>query len=70
MTNNLKFNIFAIHPDLRHYILSNKDFIKSYIDELDIDELYINAEMYNKTYDVDVTPQLTRLLYNINTVKN
>ena len=66
MTNNLKFNMFALHPDLRNYILSNKDFIKSYIDELDIDTLYINAETYNKTYDVDVTPQLTRLLYNIN----
>lgn len=25
MTNNLKFNIFAIHPDFRHYILSNSD---------------------------------------------
>ena len=66
MTNNLKFNMFAIHPDLRNYILSNKDFIKSYIDELDIDTLYINAETYNKTYDVDVTPWLTKLLYNIN----
>lgn len=66
MTNNLKFNMFALHPNLRHYILSNKDFIKSYIDELDIDTLYINAETYNKTYDVDVTPWLTKLLYNIN----
>lgn len=66
MTNNLKFNMFALHPNLRHYILSNKDYIKSHMDELDIDGLYNNAEMYNKTYDVDVTPQLTRLLYNIN----
>lgn len=66
MTNNLKFNMFALHPNLRHYILSNKDYIKSHIDELDIDGLYNNAEMYNKIYDVNVTPQLTRLLYNIN----
>lgn len=66
MTNNLKFNMFALHPNLRHYILSNKDFIKSYIDELDIDTLYINAETYNKTYDVNITPWLTKLLYNIN----
>ena len=65
MTNNLKFNIFALHPDFRDYILSNKDYIKSHIDELDIDGLYNNIEIYNKIHDIDITPRLTRLLYNI-----
>ena len=66
MTNNLKINMFALDPDLRHYILSHKDYIKSHLDELDIDGLYDNVEMYNKIHDVDITPQLTGLLYNIN----
>lgn len=66
MTNNLKFNIFALHPDFRDYILSNKDYIKSHIDELDIDGLYNNIDIYNKIHDIDITPRLTKLLYNIN----
>ena len=66
MTNNLKFNMFALHPNLRHYILSNKDFIKSCIDELNLDDLYEHADTYSDINGVLVTPRLTKLLYNIN----
>lgn len=66
MTNNLKFYSFALHPDLRNYIISNKDYVKSHINDLDIAGLYNNVEIYNKAQGVDITPRLTRLLYNIN----
>lgn len=68
MTNNLKFdtNRFFFKPFFREYIKNNQKYIKSYIDELNLDDLYEHADTYSDINGVLVTPRLTKLLYNIN----
>lgn len=67
MTNNLKFDTtkFFFEPFFREYIKNNQKYIKSYIDELNLDDLYRHADLYNDINGVLVTSRLTRLLYNI-----
>lgn len=67
MTNNLKFDTtkFFFKPFFREYIKNNQKYIKLCIDELDLEGLYEHAETYNEINGVNVTPRLTRLLYNI-----
>lgn len=67
MTNNLKFDTtkFFFKPSFCKYIKDNQEYIKSCIDELNLDDLYENANTYSDTNGVFVTSRLTRLLYNI-----
>lgn len=67
MTNNLQFDTtkFFFKPFFCKYIKDNQEYIKSYIDELNLDDLYENANTYSDTNGAFVTSRLTRLLYNI-----
>ena len=67
MTNNLQFDTTKsfFKPFFCKYIKDNQKYIKSCIDELNLDNLYENANTYSDTNGVFVTSRLTRLLYNI-----
>lgn len=67
MTNNLKFetNKSFFKPFFREYIKNNQKYIKSYINELKLDDLYRHADLYSDINGVLVTSRLTRILYNI-----
>ena len=67
MTNNLQFDTtkFFFKPFFCEYIKNNQEYIKSCIDELNLDDLYENANTYSDTNGVLITSRLTKLLYNI-----
>lgn len=68
MTNNLQFDTTKsfFKPFFCEYIKNNQKYIKSCIDELNLDDLYRHADLYSDINGVLVTSRLTRLLYNIN----
>lgn len=67
MTNNLQFDTTKsfFKPFFCKYIKDNQKYIKSCIDELNLDDLYENADLYSNINGVFVTSRLTKLLYNI-----
>lgn len=65
MTNNFKFANFKLNPYFKSFIQENKSDIKKLIDEENFDRLYYITMEYGDDKDVNIIPQLTRLLYNI-----
>lgn len=65
MTNKLKFPKFKPNNNLKSFIRENELKVKELIDQEDFNRLYHAALDYGDSKDINIMPQLTRLLYNI-----
>ena len=66
MTNNLNFVNFKPTKNLKAFIKENKLKLKELIDQEDFTRLYHIALEYGDNKEINIMPDLTRLLYNIN----
>lgn len=66
MTNNLKFTNFRLTSKLKSFIKENKLKVKDLIDQENFSMLYHIALVYGDNREINIIPDLTRLLYNIN----
>ena len=66
MTNNLNFVNFKPTKNLKSFIKENKLKVKELIDQEDFTRLYHIALEYGDNKEINIIPDLTRLLYNIN----
>lgn len=66
MTNNLNFVKFKPTKNLKAFIKENKLKVKELIDQEDFTGLYHIALEYGDNKEINIMPDLTRLLYNIN----
>ena len=66
MTNNLNFVNFKPTKNLKAFIKENKLKVKELIDQEDFTRLYHIALEYGDNKEINIIPDLTRLLYNIN----
>lgn len=66
MTNNLNFVNFKPTKNLKAFIKENKLKVKELIDQEDFTRLYHIALKYGDSKGINIMPDLTQLLYNIN----
>ena len=66
MTNKLNFVNFKLTKNLKAFIKENKLKVKELIDQEDFTRLYHIALEYGDNKEINIIPDLTRLLYNIN----
>lgn len=66
MTNNLKFTNFRLTSKLKTFIKENELKIKELINQENFSMLYHIALVYGDNKEINIMPDLTQLLYNIN----